>query len=98
MSMSASSSTNTSSGSTPANSDGGADATGGSTLIAALRRPACRRSPSGLAKTAGGLTHPALQLVVPADVVERGALGRRAAGAMGGGDQILRLEHDPVVA
>src|SRR6201989_3106979 len=76
MSMSANSSTNTSSGSTPANSDGGGDAIGGST------------------PTSGRHRH----VVAPEDLVQRGALGRRPAGAVGRGDQIGRVELDAVIA
>src|SRR5947209_5102748 len=72
--MSDSSSTNTSSGSTPANRVG--------EEVISARRPSGRQ----------------LELVLPPDLVQRRALGGGAAGAMGGGHQVLWFELDAVVA
>src|ERR1700736_3896762 len=72
--MSASSSTNTSSGSTPANRDGDR-----AVMLTESRRLR-------------------LQLVAPADFVQRGALGGWSSGSVRRRHQILRLEHDAVVA
>src|SRR5581483_1148996 len=84
MLMSASRSTNTSSGSTPGNRAGG-----GSGEAEAGSGPTVECSMSG---------HYGRGLIAAEDLVQGGALGRRPAGAVGSRHEISRLQADAVIA